>query len=256
MRRVVFIVILFCAFIASPVMADLYGTIMVDYEDVDPFQNVAIWSTNPGLTGGASIDAGVWNLNVWNATNTFNGYLADGQIESFCIDVWDVFLPSGVMYDMISLDVSPDPLAGPMGDLRAGYLAQLLDTYWSGSLTNQQAVALQVAIWEIVDEGSQSSGDPSPSIWDTSYGEGDFYLYNDSANSAISSMANDMLDAIVAAGPAMHMGRYIGLSSPQNPPGEDKTNYQDFLVRVPVPGAVLLGILGLGVVGIKLRKYA
>jgi hypothetical protein len=31
---------------------------------------------------------------------------------------------------------------------------------------------------------------------------------------------------------------------------------QDQLVRVPVPGAVLLGLLGLGVAGLKLRKFA
>ena len=30
---------------------------------------------------------------------------------------------------------------------------------------------------------------------------------------------------------------------------------QDLLVRVPVPGAILLGILGLGVAGVKLRKF-
>jgi len=31
---------------------------------------------------------------------------------------------------------------------------------------------------------------------------------------------------------------------------------QDQLVRVPVPGAILLGLLGLGVAGLKLRKFA
>jgi len=37
----------------------------------------------------------------------------------------------------------------------------------------------------------------------------------------------------------------------------DHTGYaQDLLVRVPVPGAVLLGFLGLSAAGIKLRKFA
>ena len=33
-------------------------------------------------------------------------------------------------------------------------------------------------------------------------------------------------------------------------------NAQDQLVRVPLPGAILLGVLGLGVAGLKLRKFA
>ena len=37
---------------------------------------------------------------------------------------------------------------------------------------------------------------------------------------------------------------------------ECEDNAQDHLVRVPVPAGILLGILGLGVAGIKLRKYA
>jgi len=48
----------------------------------------------------------------------------------------------------------------------------------------------------------------------------------------------------------------------QNLPGYDKdgnwtdTDGSDSFIMVPVPGAVLLGLLGLGVVGLKLRKYA
>jgi hypothetical protein len=48
----------------------------------------------------------------------------------------------------------------------------------------------------------------------------------------------------------------------QNLPGYDKagnwtqTDGSDSFILVPLPGAVLLGILGLGVVGLKLRKHA
>lgn len=45
-----------------------------------------------------------------------------------------------------------------------------------------------------------------------------------------------------------------GFSSPEG--GTNSTLLWGKIEHVPVPGAVLLGILGLGVAGIKLRKYA
>jgi hypothetical protein len=46
---------------------------------------------------------------------------------------------------------------------------------------------------------------------------------------------------------------YLALS---HPTGELNGQYQDYVIRVPVPAAVILGILGLGVVGWRLRKFA
>ena len=64
-----------------------------------------------------------------------------------------------------------------------------------------------------------------------------------------------MLTSITTPG----AGWYVALSNPSMSDLDwengDRT-YQDYLVRVPVPGAVLLGILGLGAAGMKLRKSA
>jgi len=56
---------------------------------------------------------------------------------------------------------------------------------------------------------------------------------------------------IVSSTPFMTASLYMS-----NDPGGNGVGIDDVMYAVPVPGAVLLGVLGLGVAGLKLRKYA
>ena len=248
--KIVFFIAVLCAFVASPVMAGLYGTADVAYTSTYMGENVGI--ADDAHSYSASIFSGLWNLQIDNAVETdgvtplaFPGYGVLDDTVAFCIDIIDPLSTSLNPYNVVSLDDVPDPAAGPMGDAKARLVGELLNTNWGyGSITNSHAAALQLAAWEIVNEDSGvlalSGGN-----------KGNFYVTTSDATTL--SNAQSMLDAI---GTGADYDMYIGLYHPIPGTPGDKDQYQDYLVRVPVPAAVILGILGLGVVGIKLRKYA
>ena len=119
----------------------------------------------------------------------------------------------------------------------------------SPELTN--AAALQLAIWEIVDEG-MSGGAYFPAVpagWNLNAGN------FQATNAVLSAEANALLGNILGDGVATYSGQYAGLSNPSLS-GDPKDDYQDFVVRVPIPAAIWLGMLGLTAAGLKLRKYS
>lgn len=249
MRRVVLAVVL-CAFLAVPGLADIYGTVGVKFTGVDPTGTMKIVSS--GHTG--TVYAGVYNLDLTNPQGTPAGWqpYLTGSVASFCIDIHQYAPTQGTgphTYDVRSLDDAPQaPGDWEMGLLKAGYLAQLLNQNWMDSLTSAQARNLQLAVWEIVDE--QLVDDTGKYVFDvlqTSGERGNFYI----DNNTVAGTVNSMLDDVMAAGPAAFLGRYVALTN-----NVGTNNYQDFVVRVPVPGAFLLGLLGLSAAGIKLRRRA
>jgi hypothetical protein len=235
MKRIVFVTLI-CITVSLPVKADLYGTVDLKYTGVGPGGSMTISSS--GINGG--VLTGVYNLSLKNATDTFGGYLGDGTdtpfaVDAFCIDIWDYAPKSFQNYSIVSLDSAPDPGAGPMGATKAAHLAQLLDAHWNGPLTSVQASALQIATWEVVDESTGSYNVDSGS-------------FSVTGNSSVRSLANTMLGSITTGSP---FGKYIALSN-----STTANKYQDYVVKTPIPASVILGLLGIGVVGIKLRKYA
>jgi len=235
MKRIVLIALI-CMVAALPAQAALFGYVDVKYTGVGPGGSITI--TSSGHSGG--VLTGVYNLSLMNATNTYYGYLGDGSsnlfaVDAFCIDVWDYAPGSFQNYSIVSLDSAPDPGAGPMGAIKASHLAQLLDTYWNGPLDNITASAIQIATWEVVDESTASYNVTSGS-------------FKVSGNSSVITLANTMLGSITSGAP---FNNYVALS---NRTTSDK--YQDYVVKTPVPTSVILGLLGLTVVGVKLRKYA
>jgi hypothetical protein len=228
---------------AAPAMADLYGTLDVEWKGLirgysnlritSPFELAMYTESNVGLH---LLKLGA--LDTTGATHTLpaNSYLVEGLVQVFCIDLDDGIPVSTREYNAVSLDSAPDYASGAMGDAKAKYIAQLLNTNTYG--TDYDAAVVQVAIWEILHDDIGS--------WDTT--TGNFYLDtggNTYGEAAIASAANTMLSGLSQAS---SFSQYTAISQS----GRDA---QDF-VLVPTPAAILLGILGLGVAGLKLRKFA
>jgi len=210
-----------------PVMGDPFTVV---YDTVAPGHDYYF-----SLNSGASYSwtrAGVYNLDI-SATDP-GDMVTDGDYESFCIDVWD-YAGTGYDYKDVVLEDAPDYFSGGMGSGKAGKIAYLLDSYWNDSYltgvnANKNAAALQLAIWEIVAEGEATYGLEIGSFRATDYGTND---------------ARTLADTWLSSLGTGNVGNYIALTS---------STKQDYVVRVPVPGAVLLGMLGLGYAGVRLRR--
>jgi hypothetical protein len=265
-----------CTFVAAPVMAAPYGTVKVDEISASPQTIMTIWTSS--FTSGINVYVGQYNLTLKDSTVPAGALpyggenLLNGRVGSFCIDVWDYSPTTFVSYDVVALNGAPDPQAGPMGTDRARYLATLLNTYWDWSTPASRtfnlgtspvvytpervAAAVQTAVWEIVDEGNTANGAPDDlaPYWDTwkgSTNHGNFYVSDDT----IARIANVMLQNVRAKGES-DFGGYVALSNDDDQDACGGYYYQDYVVRVPVPGAVLLGFLGLSAAGVKLRRFA
>lgn len=250
---------LLCLLVTAPVLADF----TVKYSGASPYLGINVTST--GIDG--TLVTGQYRVDIQGDTGDIIG--APGIVNVFCIDVWDWAPSSPVTYTLKSLDQAPDTGAGPMGSVRAGYLATLLNTYWdpdnwsnatsrtfdlgSGNVeytANQVAASVQAAVWEIVDEFNTDTtgyGGDTITVTDWDVETGLFYI---SGNDVVQDIANLMLSNVVGIG-ASSFNNYRAVSN-----SVDCWHYQDYVVRVPIPGAVLLGMLGLGAAGLKLRRFA
>ena len=233
------IVLAVCMGMATSVMADPVVTLM----DM---------GTNPGLTvriNSSGYDgttgAGLWNLSILSP-----GYeTLHGTVQGLCIDVWDRNPDSYQEYDVVSLNMAPDPGAAPvggMGEMKARRMAELLDRHWLGSMGSIQAAALQLAVWEIVDEDlvDPASYDVKSGGFNVSSGTTSVNSTRDLANAWLQTLSDEGHD----------YDNYLAVTN-DDVPGVLGL-YQDYVVRVPVPGAILLGLLGLGASGLRLRRLA
>jgi hypothetical protein len=253
-----FVVFVLSTVLAVPALADL-GTVSVKETGIGP--NLIMTIHRAGATAdNKQVYVGLQNLNLkeYNSEPVPKVIVDSGlkgDFQTFCIDIWDWSSSSYNPYDVVALDKAPDPLAAPiggMGGVKAGRLAELLNRYWpeTGALTNIQAAALQAAIWEIVNEdpGEFSAYNVNTGTFSLSGGTlatDDRVKARDQANSWLQSLTGDI-----------GQGSYLALTSPSHllPGG---TQIQDYVIRVvPVPGAFLLGFLGLGYAGMRLRKVA
>jgi hypothetical protein len=115
------------------------GAVTLTFSGVNPNEIVTLQVSSPSFSGG--VYAGVYNLTV-----------DGGATPSFCIDVSRQIYAGQTFNDYSYTDLSLAPLApaGPMGLAAATDIEKLWAAYYSPSMNNQDAAALQVAIWEDV----------------------------------------------------------------------------------------------------------
>jgi len=210
----------------------IYITILFGFIATPLFAQTAYldgWGYNAGGTPGWwGTTAEGWS-GTFTITTTGLDIPLDGvRFETFCVEKnVDVYVPGTytavINTDAVYGDGGGDGSSDPL-DFRTAYL---YDQWLTGGLAKSNIMArdIQWAIWEI--EGEWTMG--SESVFD-------------GAKSLI-AQAGD------AGWTSYHDYRVLNLWS-------GATDMQDVLVKIPVPAAVMLGVLGLCAAGIKLRKFA
>jgi len=262
MRRVVLITVM-CAFVATPVLADFSGH-GLGYDG-----GTANWDRKGGYYAGQGGEFTIWGsgLDLSNSAyaDTTSGLAVGGTIksesfQSFCIEV------SERIYEPMEIWVSEENAAGTgfgthaweggtgSGDDLNAETAYLYTQFATGNLSgyaytgtvggldrSETAGALQRLIWSIEGEGGSNFSEP---------------YYGITLNDDQRDLIDDWEEAFVGSG-WTGIGDVRVLQTYQKI--GDECYYvlkQDQLYLTPVPGAVLLGMIGLGVAGLKLRKFA
>jgi hypothetical protein len=246
--KLIFIAIVF-TFLTAPALADSYGTVDLKETYVSPQTTMTIYG--PGVaSSGVNAYTGVYHWDLQNATittpNPF-GMQGIGDIRTwgFCIEMQ--YAPTSFQqYNIIDVQDAPvteSPSGDVMGDTKADYIREL----WamvnpSPSMLNVNAAAFQVAVWEIVyEDADYESWDVD--AWDNS-NLTTYSSFKVAGDADVISTAQGWLDDL---GIGTLDNSLVALS---------RGDTQDYIVKVPVPGAVLLGLLGFCVAGLKLRKLA
>lgn len=167
---------------------------------------------------------------------------------TFCVEN-NEFLSTGKTY---WVSISKNAILGgsggdvPGGDPLDPITAALYNKYLAlGDMTNATADEYQLAIWKVEEEAVYDTTDKR---WEK--GSGDVALHPTYQNPLYTEAYIDaLIGSVTPSG--------IGSCRVMNLWGDaDGTLARQDLIVVPVPAAVLLGIIGLGVAGWKLRKYA
>ena len=208
-------------------------------------------------------NAAMWELDRTTAL-TFTNIAVDDAYSTGTFDVYD-----GTTSTIRG--GSFDGLYGPMSG-QVGFIAEVGDSTDPGSLVTATMWASSPGLDGDYDEGITSYFEnDNQSYWSTQlfYTTGSVIIESD-GSVTLNPGGNEYTSAFVE----LDENESTWLSISDNVDLSDITNigfrvqgnmvYGDYpsqedkfhISLVPVPGAVILGILGLGVVGLKLRKYA
>jgi len=233
MKKLIMFVAITCTF-AAPAVADMAIRLQHDFPG------------DYGSTGGGEFLATV--LDAPTGGDAIGIYGVGDAFVTFCMETNEYVTggsTGGTYYVTISTAADKGGSGGPHPDPLSPETAYLYSLWLDGSYgirsithTDDTANALQKAIWYLEGESLGSNAGLS----------GD---YIDWATDAVALGGTD--DSWYDT-----WGNTIGDIRVMNLwTNADHTGYaQDQLVRVPVPAAALLGLLGLGAAGLKLRKFA
>ncbi len=190
--------------------------------------NETVWIDSSTLGNNLHVYAGVVKLNV-------NGVNMDG----FCIDPWHWSGTGPLSYNQESLAAAPKSANNsstvvPMGATAALEISQLWTQYYTSSISNSTAAALQIEIWKIVDAAVTN---------------GTFHLDSiDGGDSATVLSTMSAMDAFLASNPGAAAANLVAVTGPG----------QDYVILSPAPDsgatAALLGCTFLGLVGLRRRS--
>ncbi len=188
-----------------------------------------------GMIAHESIHYSLNNSVSWDADErarnsfAFAGLLGfnDGDLKLFCIE-----LQQQVTHDPIPYEVGPFDSSDVDLDNRTRVLSSLFANWYDDVLStenNAMAAAFAMVTWEIMTENFSGDASDILSQADLSRGAAQFGDYS----TAAATLANEMLTQLYVASDGSSLLRY------------SSNTHQDFVGRVPAPGAVaLLGLAG------------
>jgi hypothetical protein len=233
--------------VASVALADVQGVHSINW--------ISGHYTSPG--GEFTIYGGTLNVadvsayaNVAkNQTGTpYTGTISSPSFQTFCLEKTE-YINLGGSYDMSkntaavkggTSTMAGDAISNATGWLYYQFATGALASYNYG--TAASAAALQNAIWFLENEGGSNSGQAG--IWITA------------AQGAAGTGDVGPGGYVGALGNVVVLNLWTSTNHNASTVAQDQLYLDPGTGSVPVPGAVVLGLIGLGLVGVKMRRYA
>lgn len=223
------------------------ATVTSTFNSVGPRVDMNFSVTDPSATSGGT-QAGLFN---WTGT-AGNPAGLQGHYRAFCIELTQhVGAGTTYTYQTAALETAPQPTTSvtPMGTAKASAIRELFGRFYSPSfgfdingpgISNEEAAAIQLAVWEIVYETASSSGSGPGAAFGLNFGlAGGNAVF--SGDAGVLALASGFLAALDGTGPqALDL---IALTS---------DTAQDMLI--PTPSATVLAGLGLAAAGRRRRR--
>jgi len=193
---------------------------------------VADMTVNVANVPGGYNNGGPFTATV-NGSAAIGIYAPGSSFYTFCLEGGITYSP-GTTY-LATVDagaisggggLNPDPISDQSAWLYNNFLDGTL-TYLDGYTALQERSAVQEAIWRFEDEASHTT---------------------------VETLALDLMAQANAAVTGGYTNTNIMAMNLWSGSAYTGTDIQSMMVRVPVPGAVLLGVLGLGVASARLRR--
>ena len=228
---------LLCLFVAAPTLADPSLDLPFEWtNDADTIELTAVAEVklDSGLATNSAFGVDLMSGQLKGSIYESVSPIASDVFRTFCVEK-SVFFKPGTTYW-----ASIDPVAysgnesGVIGDGISDVAEYMYDQYLAGNYTTDTELQqVRDAIWWAEGEGgSKAAAAPALTA-----------LYTDADYSGLLGSAEHTY-ALNLWTLEWDCDKWVA------------TDVQSQLITVPVPGAVLLGMLGLGAAGMKLRRFA